>query len=189
MAEGDDEARLFAAWRKGDEAAGDRLFERLYGDLANIASSLLRRERSDISLATGDLINEAVVRLLGAAALDVTDRAHLLRLSARVMRRVLLDAAQRKARRKRKGANITLRPSQDGAGAANIDLVTLDHALRRLHVIDPVRAEIVTMRYFGGMTIEEIAAALGVSRETVKRSWSAARLWLEEAIRHDIRNE
>lgn len=182
MAKSDTPVALLHRWRNGDDGAGDLLFTILYDEFATIASALLRREQNQVSLFTGDLVNEAVVRLLNASDLQVVDRAHLLALSARVMRRVLLDSARRRNRLRRRGTHITLSEGR-GAGA---DHESLERALIRLTAIDPGRAEIVEMRYFAGLTIEEIAHVKGVSASTVKRSWEAARLWLREAMEHDV---
>lgn len=181
-----DPASLLSAWRDGDQAAGDQLFEMLYSEFAKIASLLLKRERENISLLTGDLVNEAIVRLLQSTHVDVVDKNHLLALSARVMRHVLLDAARGKNRHKRRGINVTLTPSPEGGDVASHDLLALERALLRLNAIDPERAAIVEMRYFGGLTIEEIATVQGIAPATVKRRWNAVRLWLREAIENDI---
>lgn len=181
-----DPIMLLAAWREGDEAARDQLFNIIYDDLAAIASSLLRREYKQVSLFTGDLLNEAIVRLFNSKEIDVVDKNHLLALAARVMRRVLLDHARSKNRVKRKGINIALTGPNEGGKAFDINLLRLEEALIRLRAIDPARADIVEMRYFGGLTIEEIATVQGISPATVKRSWATARLWLLEAIGNEF---
>ena len=187
MTEGSNEVvEMFTAWRNGDAEAGEQLFQLLYDDLSGIASALLRREREDISLVTGDLVHETIARLLRTDDFTANDRAHFLNLCAKVMKQVLTDSARRRDRHKRKGVKVTLSSSEEDFGVVELDLLALDHAMRRLRAIDPSRADIVEMRYFGGMTLEEIASLQGVSRETVKRVWAAARLWLEEAIKNDI---
>lgn len=182
----DDVAALLSAWRGGDEAARDVLFDRIYDELATIASILLRREDPNISIFTGDLVNEAIIRLLRTSEIDVVDRNHLLALSAHVMRHVLLDAARSRNRHKRNGAIVTLTQSKEHFDGAGHEMLALDRALLRLNVIDPERAAIVEMRYFAGLTIEEIASVQNVSAATVKRRWDAARLWLREAIDNDF---
>ena len=184
--ENSEPAALLKAWRNGDEAARDRLIDLLHGEFMTIASLLLKRERPSISLFTGDLVNEAMVRILQSDDIDVVDKNHLLALAARVMRHVLLDAARGKNRHKRKGVKVTLTESNKAPDGGGHDLLALERALVRLHAIDPVRAAIVEMRFFGGLTIEEIATVLGVAPATVKRAWEAARLWLREAIENDI---
>lgn len=182
------DARLFedlsGAWASGDEAARNRLIELVHRELQTIAAHVLRRERGAISLITGDLVNEAVVKVLQSREVKVADRAHLLALSARVMRHVLIDAARRKSAGKRAGREVTL--STSAGGDVDIDMMALEGALARLSAIDPKRARIVEMRYFGGMTVEEIGVVLDISPATVKRSWAVARAWLKEAIVDDV---
>lgn len=186
MADAEPLSNLIRRWRDGDDGACDRLFALLYDEFATIASALLKRERRQISIFTGDLVNEAIVRIFSAPDLEIADRAHLLALSARVMRHVLLDAARRRNRQKRKNLHITLSEKHGADASADADYELLERALIRLAAIDPKRAEIVELRYFGGLTIEDIAHVKGVSASTVKRSWEAARLWLREAMEHDI---
>ena len=178
-------AQLLAAWQRGDTQARDGLFEMLYDELAAIASLLLRREQQPISLVTGDLVSEAIVRLLQSDESGIVDKSHLLALSARMMRHVLLDAVRYRNRDKRKGIRVTLNEAYESPESSDIDLVALDFALTRLRAIDPKRADVAEMRYFGGMTVEEIAAVLDLSPATVKRIWSATRLWLKKALRDD----
>lgn len=186
MAEAELSSTLIRRWRDGDDGARDRLFEILYSEFATIASALLRRETNQVSLVTGDLVNEAVVRIFNASNVEIADRAHLLALSARVMRRVLLDAARRRNRQKRRSVHVTFSEEHGGDASVSADYEALERALVRLTAIDADRAEIVEMRYFAGLTIDEIAHVKGVSASTVKRSWEAARLWLKEAMEHDI---
>lgn len=186
MAEAELSSTLIRRWREGDDGARDRLFEILYSEFATIASALLRRETNQVSLFTSDLVNEAVVRIFNASNVEIADRAHLLALSARVMRRVLLDAARRRNRQKRRSLHVTFSEAHGGDASASADYEALERALVRLTAIDADRAEIVEMRYFAGLTIDEIAHVKGVSASTVKRSWEAARLWLKEAMEHDI---
>ena len=183
-AENEDIIKLLAASRSGDHAAQGRLDAAVYGELSAIAAILLRREGRPISLSTSDLVNEAAVRLLASAEAPPADRAHLLALCARVMRHVLVDAARKRVAEKRRKITVTLN-TEDGAHQDNpMELMALETALLRLKVIDPERAEIVVMRYYGGMTTEEIALVLGVSESTVKRAWRAACAWLKEAMSH-----
>lgn len=177
-------AHLLKLWGAGDAEARNLLISRLMQELASIASGHLRNERKPISLFTGDLLNEAILRLLKVNVINLSDRSHFLALASRVMRQVLIDAARRRARDKRDERNlITIMP---GGSEQAVDLLNLEEALQRLSRIDPRRARIVEMRYFGGMTIEEVALAQGISPATVKRSWEAARLWLQEALSHGL---
>lgn len=176
---------LLAASRKGDEAARARLDEAVYSELSAIASLLLRREGRAMSMATHDLVNEAAVRLLQSSEAPPEERAHFFALSARIMRNVLVDAARKRAAEKRRKITVTLN-TEHGAPQDNpMELVALETALMRLKAIDPERAEIVILRYYGSMTTEDIALALGKSESTVKRSWRAACAWLKEAMEND----
>ncbi|MFC2954116.1 ECF-type sigma factor [Marinicaulis aureus] len=176
---------LLAASRNGDEAARARLDEAVYGELSAIASHLLRREGRAISMATNDLVNEAAVRLLQSAEAPPAERAHFFALSSRIMRNVLIDAARRRAAEKRRKITVTLNTDHGAPQDNPMELVALETALMRLKAIDPDRAEVVVLRYYGGMTTEDIALALGKSESTVKRSWRAACAWLKEAMEND----
>ncbi|MEZ5893262.1 MAG: ECF-type sigma factor [Parvularculaceae bacterium] len=178
-------AGLVTASRSGDMAARSRLDEAIYAELYAIAQILMRREAPRVSFSSSDLVNEAALRLLQSAEAPPEDRAHFLALSARVMRNVLIDAARRRAADKRRKVTVTLHTDQADAAANPMELIALETALMRLKAIDPERAEIVIMRYYGGMTTEEIALVLGLSDSTVKRAWRAACAWLKEAIEHD----
>jgi RNA polymerase sigma factor (TIGR02999 family) len=170
---------LFAAWRAGDQAALARLLDRFYGDLKRMAGVMLHRERQ-VSLSSGDLVQEAVLRLIQLREIDYADQAHFLALAARFMRRVLVDHVRAKQRDKRHHQKVELATRFERARA--VDLLGLDAALVRLALVDPQRAEIVEMRYFGGMTLADIAHVLRLSEATVKRRWSASRAWLIDAM-------
>jgi len=172
---------LLSAWRDGDVAARDALFERLYVELRKVSAVLLRGE-GRVSLSTGDLVNEAVMRLIKLDQIDWQDKAHFMALSARMMRRVLIDHARRKDTDKRQHQKVTLITQIIGGANETVDLLNLEQALIRLQVINPERANIVEMRYFGGLSLEEIAEVLGVSTSTVQRAWRASRAWLRTAI-------
>ncbi|MEL6360936.1 MAG: ECF-type sigma factor [Pseudomonadota bacterium] len=171
---------LLAAWRAGDEAARDSLFDLFYDELRAISAVLLRGE-GNISLSTGELVNEAVIRLVGLNRIDWQDKAHFMALAARMMRRVLIDHARKKNADRRDHFRVTLITGLHN-GKEAIDLQRLDEALTRLKVIDPMRAEIVELRYFGGLTVEETGEVVGLSPSSVKRSWRAARAWLSSAL-------
>ena len=176
---------LLERWREGDAGAQSRLFDAVYAELSTIASFLLRREADDVALSTGDLVNDAALRLLQSNDIALNDKAHFLALSARVMRRVLIDAARKREAEKRRKITVTFSGDETPHGCDVFEFQALETALTRLKAIDPERAEIVIMRYYGGMTSEEIASILGVSESTVKRSWRAARAWLKKVIEHD----
>lgn len=173
---------LLRAWRGGDLHARDRLFTLAYAELRQISAALLRAERRT-SLATSDLVNEAVLRLMRMERIDWQDKAHFLALAARAMRRVLVDHARAKSSDKRQHDRVTLVTEVHGGGAEKLDLDRLDKALIRLHAIDPERAEVVELRYFGGLSLEEVAEVTGTSDSTVKRHWRVARAWLADAMK------
>lgn len=178
---GADIALLLAASRAGDESARQALYAAVHRELSAIAAFLLRREGRAVSLQTADLVNEAALRLLQSGALPAREKAHFLSIAARAMRNVLVDAARRRDADKRRRVAVTLN-TDAGAEDRPFELLALEAALARLKAVDPERAEIVVMRYYGGMTTEEIAAHLGVSESTVKRAWRAACAWLKGAM-------
>lgn len=171
---------LLHDWQGGDQEAGNRLFSNLDRELQNIAAAKLREEGA-CSLASGDLINEAVLRLTRLERIRWSDKAHFLALAATVMRRVLIDHARRKGASKRAGRPVTL---VTGVGSQDppLELMELNMALEDLAAIDVVRANIVEMRFFGGMAIPEIALVLGISETTAKRRWASARAWLFDRL-------
>jgi RNA polymerase sigma factor (TIGR02999 family) len=177
----DDASDLLASWRAGDLSARDRLFVLFYPELRRAAAAMVRREPG-LSLSTGDLIHEAVARLIGLNRIGWSDRAHFMALAARMMRRALLDHVRSRKRLKREHQKVEL--TTRIADAPNAELEELNEALDRLSAIDRQRAEIVEMRYFGGMDIADIAIVTGLSESTVKRRWNSARLWLLEALAH-----
>lgn len=172
-------ALLLARWRSGEDEARDRLIARLHPALVQIAAARLRGER-DSSLSTGDLINDAVLRLIEADGLALADRAHVIALASRLMRHILIDHARQKGAAKRRHASVELCTRIDGE--QRVDLKRLDSALIRLGAIDAQLMELVEMRYFGGMTIEDVATVTGLSEPTVKRRWQTARAWLTDAL-------
>ena len=172
-----------SAWREGDAQARDRLVAVLYPELRRIAQQAFRRERADHTLQPTALVNEAWLRLSGSAALASKDRGHLLGVAARLMREILIDHARRRAAAKRDGGNrVDLTDLDLADESQSIDLMGLDAALQRLDEIDALKARIVELRYFGGMSIEETAEATQLSPATVKRHWQAARIWLYNAM-------
>lgn len=172
---------LLQAWRDGDTGARDALFELLYSELRQVSAALLRAE-SNNSLSTGDLVNEAAIRLIRLDQIDWADKSHFFALSARAMRRVLIDHARKKKSDKRHHHKVTLVTRLEGA-AQRIDMDVLEKALIRLAILDAEKAAIVELRYFGGMSLPEIAEVTGTSQSTVKRQWRVARAWLLDAMR------
>ena len=175
--------QLLAAWRAGDMVARDRLFTLLYSELRQVSAALLRSERNS-SLSTGDLVNEAVMRLVQMDQIEWADKTHFLALSARAMRRILIDNARKKHTDKRHHHKVT---RLGGVSSERIDFDVLEKALIRLAAIDKEKADIVELRYFAGMSHQEIAEVTGSSESTVKRGWRAARAWLIDALQEDRR--
>ena len=183
MDEGPNTGLLLARWQDGEDEARDRLVARLYPDLAQIAAAKLRGERNS-SLSTGDLVNGAVLRLIQANHAQFADRAHIIALASRLMRHLLVDHARLKRSAKRRHVRVELGTAVDGE--QRLDLIALESALIRLGVIDQELMELVEMRYFGGMTVADIAIVTKLSEPTVKRRWRTARAWLASALTSPI---
>ena len=180
-----DVTALLKAWASGDTDAFERLVPLVYRELHKIARHCMAAERAGHSLQPTALINEAYLRLLGATQVDWKDRSHFFALSARLMRRILVDIARSKRYLKR-NAGTSLAPLDDAMGVTlerAPDLVELDLALQALGDMDNRKSRVVELRFFGGFTVEETAAALGVSSETVHRDWRLAKSWLRRELR------
>ena len=177
---------LLALWQSGEGGARDRLIARLHPELALIAAARLRGERNS-SLSTGDLINDAVIRLIQIDETNLTDRTHFIALAARMMRHILVEHARQKASAKRRHVKVELCTEIDGG--QRFDLISLETALVRLGALDERLMELVEMRYFGGMSIADVAEVTGVSEPTVVRRWQTARAWLGVALAHPIDHE
>jgi RNA polymerase sigma factor (TIGR02999 family) len=171
---------LLTRWGDGDTLARDALVARLHPELEQIALARLRREQNS-SLSTGDLINEAVMRLIAADPTALNGRAHVTALASKLMRNILVDHARGRLAGKRRHQAVELTTRVDG-GAQSFDLIALNSALVRLGAIDEQLAELVDMRYFGGMSLAEVGEAIGASEATAKRRWMVARAWLADAL-------
>ena len=171
---------LLRAWTDGDDGALERLTPLVEAELRRLARGYMRRERRDHTLQTTALVNEAFLRLTDARRVRWQDRAHFLGISARLMRRVLVDHARSRGYRKRGGGaeRVTLDERVLGAPEADLDLLALDRALDALAAADARKCRVVELRYFAGLSVEETAEVLGVSPDTVKRDWRLAKLWL-----------
>lgn len=173
--------QLLRRWSGGDSAAFERVLPHVYDELHRMAARYLAGERSQITLQPTALINELCVRLLGWDQVRWQNRAHFFGVSAGMMRRVLVDIARRR-RADRRGGPDTVRISLDGIDVAasepSADLLAVDAAIQRLASEDPRKAQVVELRFFGGLTMEETAEALGVSVRTVHTDWAFARAWL-----------
>lgn len=170
---------LIAQWRAGDTQARDTLVKALYPELRIIASAQMRRERN-VSFSSGDLVNDAVLRLVQLGQVTLNDRAHVMALAARLMRNIVIDHARARRTDKRNHVKIPLDEGLDGEKMP--DLIALETALVRLGVIDAALAELVELRYFGGMGLGDIAIVTGLSEATLKRRWRTARAWLADAL-------
>jgi RNA polymerase sigma-70 factor, ECF subfamily len=196
--------RLLAQWSGGDEAALGELTGLLYRELRSLAQRHLRRERPNHTIQRTALVHEAFVRLVSQQSVDWRSRAHFFALASTLMRRILVDHARARLSSKRGGGTPVLSleeltnppddadshaPSdveaiagQSDEGDTDEDIAAIDEALTRLAVIDNRQVQIVQMRYFGGLTIEETAQALEISDATVKREWTLARAWLKREL-------
>jgi RNA polymerase sigma factor (TIGR02999 family) len=179
-----DVTRLLRAHAAGDAAALDALLPRVYDELRRIAAARLRSERGGHTLTPTDVVNEAFLKLLPLPSLDWNGRTHFYAVASRVMRNVLIDHAERRSALKRGGgaAPLTLHPDMAAAPVPVDDLIALGLALQRLERLDERQARIVECRFFGGLSIDETAAALGISAATVSREWTLARAWLHREL-------
>ena len=178
------EAASYTATPPG-RATMDALVPLLYDELRRIAHYRLRAEQTGHTLETTGLVHEAYLRLAGSERLELADRAHLLAVAAQAMRHVLIDSAVRRKAGKRGGgvATVSLDDVPVVDAARSDELLALDEALTRLGAIDRRQAKVVECRFFGGMSIEDTAAALDLSPATVKRDWALARAWLNRELR------
>ena len=171
-------------WGKGDKAALDRVMPLIYQELRRMAHRQMRRERAGNTMQTTVLINEAYLRLVDYERVQPRDRSHFFAIAAQAMRRVLIERARSRnsAKRGSGGQKVSLEEVADLIDERATNLVALDEALTTLATIDPRKAQIVELKYFGGMTIEETAQVLDVSTPTVERDWQMARIWLHREI-------
>ncbi len=171
---------LLRAWSGGDQAALDALLPTVEAELRKLARIYMSRERKDHTLQSTALVNEVFMRLIKDGDVRWQDRAHFYGVAARLMRRVLVDHARARGYQKRGGQRqrVTLDERDVAAPAMDLDVIALDDALEALGRIDERKVRVVEMRFFGGLSVEETATALGVSTDTVKRDWRLAKLWL-----------
>jgi RNA polymerase sigma factor (TIGR02999 family) len=178
---------LLRAWSGGDEGALARIVERVYPELRRLARQCLSHERPDHTIQATALVHEAYVRLVDIRQVKWQDRAHFLAVGARVMRRILVDYARARDCVKREG--VVQRAEFDEALLVSMEpdpkVLQLDQALQRLAGFDSRKAQVVEMRYFGGLTAAEIAAVLHVSPQSVQRDWSLAKSWLVREMNHE----
>lgn len=181
---------LLKAWRGGDAHALERLTPLVYNELRQMAARYVLKERIDRQLNATALVHEAYVKLVDAGSVDWQDRAHFFAIAARIMRRILVDAARVRTAAKRGGsappiarssATLDQLPAPGTDRAAEI--CALDDALEALATLDPRRAQVVELRFFGGLSVEETALAMSISPQTVMRHWKVARAWLAREVR------
>jgi RNA polymerase sigma-70 factor (ECF subfamily) len=188
---GQDVTTLLLAWGNGDERARDELVPHVHAELRRIAHRAMARERHDHTLQPTALVNEVYLRLVDMKQVRWNDRAHFFALSARLMRRILVDLARARGYQKRGGGAPTIHlDDADAAMPVRPDeVVALDEALERLAAMDQRRSQVVELRFFGGLSVEETAEVLDVSRATVMRDWTLARTWLFRELRHGTSND
>lgn len=178
---------LLIAWNDGDESALERLIPIVHEELHRIARACMAGEKGDHILQATALVNEAYLRLIGTQRVNWQNRAHFLAMSARLMRRILVDFARSKRYMKRGGGGLNVSLNPDVAlPEPGRDLVALDDALEALAAVDERKSRIIELRFFGGLGVKETAEALRVSPETVMRDWKLAKAWLLRQLRsHD----
>jgi len=177
----EDVTRLLVQWSGGDREALDRLLPFIYGELHRIAERQFRRERVDNTLQPTALVNELYLRLIKQSGVNWKNRSQFFGIAAKIMRQVLVDRARERNATKRGSGNYKLDLTDVGdipEKTESLELLALDQALERLASFDEQQTRIVEMRFFGGLSIEETAEAMGISRATVKRDWALAKAWL-----------
>ena len=171
---------LLTRWSSGDTSAREALVPLVYNELRRIARRCLSGQRSDHTLQPTALVHEAYLRLVRYDSIDWRDRTHFFALAAQIMRQILVDHARKQTAAKRGGNAVTLVVNEASVVAkqTSLDLLALDDALKQLASLDPRQSQIVELRFFGGLSIEETAQAVNISPATIKREWATARLWL-----------
>jgi RNA polymerase sigma factor (TIGR02999 family) len=178
-----DVTELLARWHRGDHDAFAELIPLVYDELRRLAEHYMRQEHGDHTLQPTALVHEAYLRLVGHDCTPFNNRVHFYGAAAQAMRRILVDHARRRQAQKRGDDPAMVSLDSIGAGVdVRQDLVALDEALTRLAAMAPRPAQVVELRYFGGLSIDETAATLGVAPATVKRHWAFARAWLHRAL-------
>ena len=175
---------LLAAWGHGDRAALDELMPVVYDELRRLAKNHLRKERPDHTLQTTALVHEAYLRLVDQKSVNWQNRAQFFGIAAQMMRRILINHAKERQAKKRQGyaTKVSLDEAVSFFEKREVDLMVLDEALNDLAALDPQQTRIVELRFFGGLTIDEVSAVLGISPATTKREWDSAKLWLRRQL-------
>jgi RNA polymerase sigma-70 factor, ECF subfamily len=179
--------RLLQAWRTGDEGALEQLMPLVYAELHRMARRYMAAEQTGHPLQTTDLVHEVYLRLVNVNSVDWQNRAHFYAICARLMRRILIDFARSRNYQKRgpNFAHIQLEEAATVSAAVSSEILAVDQALNQLAVFDSRKSDVVELRFFGGLTVEEIAVALQVSPETVMRDWKLAKAWLLRELSHE----
>jgi len=177
--------RLLQAWSAGEEGAVEDLFPLVYGELRRVARRFLEGERPGHTLQATALVHEAYIRLVDQREVEWQERSHFYSIAARIMRRILVDHARRhkSVKRGRDYEKLPLEEAFEVAQQRPYDLVALDDALTSLAQLDAQKAAVVELRFFGGLSIDDTADALGCSRSTVIRQWQVGRAWLYDALK------
>jgi RNA polymerase sigma factor (TIGR02999 family) len=172
------------AWGRGDETARERMLPLVYDELRRLAATYLRRERPGHTLQPTALVHEAFVRLIDQRQVDWTNRAQFIGVAAMMMRRILVNHARDRVAAKRGGGaeHVALTLAGDRIGEPEVEILHLHDSLDRLASLDPRKSQIVELKFFGGLTLEEIAATMSLSRATVERDWRFARAWLRRNL-------
>jgi RNA polymerase sigma factor (TIGR02999 family) len=187
---GNDVTALLRAWGNGDEAALARLIPLVYDEIHRLARAYMARERPGPALQATALVHEVYLRLVDVEGVDFRNRSHFYALCARLMRRVVIDFARKRDARKRDGrfTHIGLEAAEEVGVPASVELIEVDEALKKLQAVDERKGQVVELRFYGGLTMEEIASVLEVSPETVLRDWRMAKAWLLRELREDDRS-
>jgi len=177
---------LLQAWRNGDQAAPGKLMPLVYNELRRIARRYMAREGVSHTLQATALVNEVYLRVVNQQDAEWNDRLHFFAIAAQMMRRLLVDHARKRGRTKRGGnlSRVSLNEDDLVASENEVDVLALHQALGRLAVLDPRKSQLVELRYFGGLDIEETAEVLGIAPATVKREWIKAKAWLFSELRY-----
>lgn len=181
---------LLVRWNQGDLAARDALIPLVYDELRRVARKSLAGQRSENTLQATALVHEAYLRLVNRKQANWQDRTHFFALAAQMMRQILVDHARMRKAAKRGGGALTVVLDSEGVGSDetfNLDLIDLDTALKRLATLDPRQSQLVELRFFGGLSIEEASRIVNISPATGKREWATARVWLHHAMQNGDR--
>lgn len=177
---------LLNEWKQGDQEAFDKLTQYVYDDLKHRAAVYMKNQRSGHTLQTTGLVHEAFIKLIDKNEIEWKDRQHFMAIASIAMRHIIIDYARQRNRDKRggKNENLPLEEAQyiSSRGNSQIDLIALDEALTKLAAFDERQSKIVELKYFGDLTLEEIAGVLDISHTTVKRDWNIAKAWLRRQL-------